>query len=152
LLEGEHFPRYYFADQLVRIADRNDFVKKLSTSSYSRRVAFVKGQTFVPANGTIHALRETANDAFLDVESLGRGFLVMSVTPHKYWRIHLDGRPIDAVITNIGYQGVVVPAGRHRIEMRYRNTLAQRGMVISIVTASALLFLTLFRRNLGEVA
>jgi len=29
---------------------------------------------------------ETANSATLDVESFGQGFLVMSVTPHKYWQ------------------------------------------------------------------
>ncbi|GAC1434804.1 MAG: hypothetical protein NVSMB68_07180 [Thermoanaerobaculia bacterium] len=145
-IEGEHYPRYYFADQIVRIKDRADFAKKLTDSSYSSRVAFVNRPSFVPSSGVIRSMRETANDAILDVESRGRGFLVMSVTPHQYWRITVDARPAEALVTNIGYQGVLVPLGRHRIEMHYRNTLAQRGMAISIVTIASLLMLTVVRR------
>ncbi len=144
-VEGKHYPRYYFADQVVHIKDRADFVRKLSDSSYSSGVAFVTAPSFVPADGVIHSMRETANDAFLDVESFGRGFLVMSVTPHRYWRITIDGRPVTAVITNIGYQGIVVPSGRHSVVMRYRNTLAQRGSLVSLATFCALLLLAWFR-------
>jgi hypothetical protein len=145
-IEGAHYARYYFADQLVRIKDRDDFVKKLSTSSYSRGMAFISAPTFVPAKGVIHSVRESANDAMIDVESFGRGFLVMSVTPHKYWRITLDGHPTQPVITNIGYQGVVVPSGRHQIAMRYRNTLVQRGGIVSFAMAIILLIVALFNR------
>jgi hypothetical protein len=144
-LEGAHYSRYYFADQIVRITGRDDFVKKLSSSSYTNRVAFVKQPSFVPANGVVRSARESANDAILDVESMGRGFLVMSVTPHKYWRITIDGGHVEPVITNIAYQGVVVPPGRHRIEMRYRNTLVQRGLVVSLVTAGVLMTLAFLR-------
>ncbi|HEY3055686.1 MAG TPA: hypothetical protein VGK31_07125 [Thermoanaerobaculia bacterium] len=151
-IDEGHNPRYYFADQLVRISDRHDFVKKLSTSSYSRRAAFVGVPTFVPAKGVIRSVRETANDTFLDVESFGRGFLVMSITPHKYWRMTLDGRPIDPVITNIGYQGAVIPSGRHRIAMRYRNTLVQRGAIVSMITAGTLLLVAVFARSPREIA
>jgi uncharacterized membrane protein YfhO len=91
-------------------------------------------------------VRESANDAMIDVESFGRGFLVMSVTPHKYWRITLDGHPTQPVITNIGYQGVVVPSGRHQIAMRYRNTLVQRGGIVSFAMAIILLIVALFNR------
>lgn len=138
-VELEHHPRYYFADQIVTIRDRKDFVKKLVDNSYSKRVAFVGTPAFVPARGTVHGYRETANTAVIDVESFGKGYLVMSVTPHKYWRVMIDGKPVTAVVTNIAYQGVVVPAGRHRVEMRYRNTLAAGGAKVSIAAAVLLL-------------
>ncbi|MGZ8853921.1 MAG: hypothetical protein ACXW2X_11060, partial [Thermoanaerobaculia bacterium] len=150
-LEGEHYPRYYFADQIVHILNRQDFAKKLGESSYTSKVAFVKQLPFVPANGVVRSARESANDATLDVESFGRGFLVMSITPHKYWRVTLDGRLVEPIVTNIGYQGVVVPPGRHRIEMRYRNTLVQRGMIVSAVAASVLLALALLRPPRGRI-
>ena len=150
-LEGAHYPRYYFADQIVHILNRQDFAKKLSESSYTSKVAFVKQLPFVPANGVVRSARESANDATLDVESFGRGFLVMSVTPHKYWRVTLDGRLVEPIVTNIGYQGVVVPPGRHHIEMRYRNTLVQRGMIVSAVAACVLLALALLRPQRGRI-
>jgi hypothetical protein len=138
-VELEHYPRYYFADQIVTIRDRKDFVKKLVDNSYSKRVAFVRNAAFVPARGKVHGYRETANTAVIDVESSGKGYLVMSVTPHKYWRIMIDGKPVTPLVTNIAYQGVVVPAGRHRVEMRYRNTLAAGGAKISLAAAVLLL-------------
>ena len=132
-------PRYYFADQMVTIRDRHEFVTKLSHGDYSEAVAFVGIPSFVPARGVVQGVRETHNTATLDVESHGRGFLVMSVTPNKYWRVTIDGRPAEPVVTNIGFQGVVVPEGRHRVAMRYRNTLAANGLRVSIAATLLLL-------------
>src|SRR5205807_2346847 len=78
--------------QVVTIKDRSDFVTKLSTSSYSAATAFVAQPSFVPGRGVVRLVTETANSAALDVESFGEAFLVMSVTPHKYWHITIDGR------------------------------------------------------------
>jgi hypothetical protein len=139
-IEGDHQPRYYFADQVLTYKDRKDFVRQLSTGSFTNNVAFVQAPAFVPARGVVHSWNETANTATLDVESIGgKGFLVMSVTPHKYWQITIDGQTVDAVHTNVGYQGIAIPAGRHRVFMRYRNPLAANGAKVSIVAAILLL-------------
>ncbi|MBV9496415.1 MAG: hypothetical protein JOZ54_19365 [Acidobacteria bacterium] len=131
--ETTHYPRYYFADQLVTIKDRADFVKKLSDGNYSDAVAFVQRPSFVPARGVVHGVRETANHATIDAESFGQGFLVMSVTTHKYWRITIDGRAVTPIVTNIGYQGVIVTPGRHRVEMQYVNELVRVGGLVSVL-------------------
>ncbi len=131
-LPAPHYPRYYFANQIVMIRDRDDFVKKLSANSYSDRVAFLERPGFVPADGMVRSVRESANSAILDVESFGEAFLVMSVTPHKYWTITVDGRPVPAIVTNIGYQGITVTPGRHRVVMRYSNPLVKVGGTISL--------------------
>ncbi|HUP49611.1 MAG TPA: hypothetical protein VNA04_12565 [Thermoanaerobaculia bacterium] len=143
-IEGERHPRYYFADQIVEIRDRKDFVEKLSRNAYSDRVAFVRQPSFVPGSGRIAGLRETANSAVIDVVAAGRSFLVMSVTPHKYWRVTMEGRPVQSVVTNIGYQGIIVPEGRHRIEMRYRNRMIDIGAPISAAAAGMLVLVALF--------
>jgi len=141
-----HWPRYYFSDQIVTIRNRQDFVSILDSQSLSRRVAFIKAPSFVPADGVVRNVVETTNTATIDVESQGRGFLVMSVTPHKYWRITIDGRPVQAVITNIGFQGVVVPQGKHRVLMTYRNDLVVTGLWISaIAIAVFVIALIVFR-------
>jgi hypothetical protein len=145
--EGPHYPRYYFSDQIVTIRDREDFGKQLSNSKFSDRVAFVARPSFVPASGVIHNIRETANTAALDVESAGQGFLVMSVTPHKYWTIRVDGSRVPAIVTNIGYQGIIVTPGRHRVEMEYRNELVRVGMLISLITAAVLIGIIVVYRH-----
>jgi len=149
-VEGEHYARYYFADQVVQIKDRQDFVKKLVDGSYSRRVAFVQRPGFVPGSGVVRSLRETANDAMIEVETVGRAFLVMSVTPHKYWRVYLDGKRVEPVITNIGYQGLVVPPGAHVITMRYRNDIIRVAGPFSVGMVALLLILVAARKRRTE--
>jgi hypothetical protein len=126
-------PRYYFADQLVTIRDRHDFVKRLSSETFKDRVAFVGRPSFTPARGVVSGWKETSNAARIDVETEGRAFLVLSVTAHRYWQISIDGRRAEPVVTNIAYQGVVVPAGRHRVEMRYHNPLVRVGIIVSAI-------------------
>jgi hypothetical protein len=133
-LEGNHYPRYYFATELVTVRDRHEFVRALRSRRFSRQVAFVQQPAFVPASGTVSATRESANHARIEVEARGRAFLVMSVTPHKYWRITIDGNEVPAVVANIGYQGVVIPPGPHVVEMRYRNPLVTAGAAVSAAT------------------
>jgi len=151
--EGPHWPRYYFSDQLVTIRDRADFVQKLSTQTYSPQVAFITEPEFSPARGVVNQVFETANSATLDVESSGQSFLVMSVTPNKFWHIEIsdaDGRnshPVPAIVTNIGYQGIVVPSGQHRVTMVYRNNLITFGAIISAIAALMLAILTLHRQR-----
>jgi hypothetical protein len=146
-LETAHWPRYYFADQMVTIKSRQDFVNVLSHESITRQVAFVKGMNFVPADGVVHSVVEKANRATLDVESFGRGFLVMSVTPHKYWRITVDGRAVPSIITNLGYQGIVIAPGRHRVDMVYRNHLVVIGLWITATTLAALVLVLVLDRR-----
>jgi hypothetical protein len=90
--------------------------------------------------GVVRAVRETPNTARIDVESAQNATLYMSVTPHKYWRVTIDGKQVRPQVANIAFQGVPVPAGRHVIEMRYRNPLFLTGGIISLLTLSALMW------------
>jgi len=120
-------------------------VKKLSNGSYSERAAFVAEPSFVPGNGIVRGVRESANHATIDVDSEGQTYLVMSVTPHKYWQITIDGRPTPAIVTNIGYQGVIVTPGHHRIEMNYSNPLVQIGGGVSGAAVLLLIVLAIIK-------
>jgi len=143
--EGPHYPRYYFADQLITIKSRLQFVDDLSHNSYTPAAAFIGQPSFVPARGVVRGVRETANSATIDVESFGQGFLVMSVTPHKYWHITVDGKETPAIVTNIGYQGIIVTPGTHRVEMHYQNELVRVGLLISILAIVVLAVLAMLR-------
>jgi hypothetical protein len=139
-VEGNPYPRYYFATGIERAADRREFVRKIASGRFDRQTAFVGETPFTPARGLVLRWAETSSSARIEVEAEGVSFLVMSVTPHKYWRITIDGREVPAVVTNIGYQGIVVPAGRHLVEMRYRNPLVAAGGAVSIATILLLAF------------
>ncbi len=140
-IEGSHHPRYYFASEVVTVRDREDFVRHLRARRYRRQAAFIHEPAFAPARGVVRSLHEWTNGARMDVEAAGRAFLIMSVTPHKYWRVTIDGREMRSLVTNIGYQGVVVSPGRHVVEMRYRNPLVAIGGAVSILTLLGLALL-----------
>ena len=144
---GEN-PRYFFARGVESFRDENELLARLARGT--RGTAFVQKQrAFAPARGVVRGVRETSNSARIEVETEGRAFLVMSVTPHKYWNITIDGAPHEAIVTNIGFQGVVVPgAGRHVVEMRYRNPLIMAGGAISAAALLALAFVAITMRAL----
>jgi hypothetical protein len=145
-VEGHAHPRYYFATQLATARNRAEFVRELATNRYDTRVAFVAQEPFPPAPGRVLRSLETANTAKIEVEAAGTAFLVMSVTAHKYWIVTIDGMEVPSIVTNLGYQGVVVPRGRHLVEMRYHNPLIAAGAAISLATLTAL-FLVAWRRR-----
>jgi uncharacterized membrane protein YfhO len=61
------------------------------------------------------------------------------VTQHKYWSARLDGRSVPIEAANVAYQGVRVPAGRHVIEVEYRNTLLVRAATLSAIVLIGLI-------------
>lgn len=134
-------PRYYFARQIVSFAGRRDFVRKLSRGTFDSTVAFIEGRVFAPDGGKVLSARERPNTIDLDVETegeaQGRSLLVLSVTPHKYWSATVDSLPASLVPVNIGYQGIVLPRGRHKVRLVYRNTLVVFTGIISLITLSA---------------
>lgn len=130
-------PRYYFAEQVVSFSGKQDFIHKLVKGTFHRKVAFIEQRVFAPASGKVLRARERPNTIELDVEADGKSLLVLSVTPHKFWSATLDGKAVSLLPVNLGYQGVVVPRGRHSLRLVYRNTLIIVMGIITLLTLSA---------------
>jgi hypothetical protein len=94
---------------------------------------------FSIAAGRILASRETSSSADLDVQADGPALLVITITAHKYWRATIDDHPATLLPANIAYQALVVPAGRHRVALRYRNPLIVWSGAISLLGLIALI-------------
>lgn len=137
-IEGRAYPRYYFATQMARIRSVEEFIAAIASGEYDRQTAFIDDEPFTPAPGRVLRWAETNNRILVDVESEAVGFLIASVTAHKYWTATIDGAAADIVRTNLGYQGVVVPRGRHIVELRYQNPLVWTGGAVSVASLLAL--------------
>lgn len=70
--------------------------------------------------------------------------LVLSEIIYPGWQATLDSQPVPIHTTNFLLRGVMVPAGMHRIEMRYTAPAARLGFVISLATLAGLLLLAVF--------
>jgi hypothetical protein len=125
--------RFYFARQLVAARNVEDVAQKiLSNEPLPIDIAFT-ADAFSPAPGRVIRAQESANRVALDVEAAGRGFLVLAITPHRYWAATIDGKPAALVRANVGFQGLVVDGGRHHIELRYRNPVVIASAWISLL-------------------
>ncbi len=133
IVRGATLPRYWFADHLVQVASRGQFVDDLMVKRWSDRTAFIDSTPFVPAPAGVSSAREWPNGAELQVRAVGKAFLVASVTAHRYWRATIDGSPAPLQRANLGFQGLVVPPGEHTIRFQYSNPLFAVFGAISIL-------------------
>jgi hypothetical protein len=145
-------PRYYFADEIVNVATTDDFSRRMIAERHSPRAAYVLLAPFSPAAGAVTRVRETSHGAVLEVTAPGRAFLVASVTAHGNWRATIDGLPAIIHATNVAFQGLDVPAGRHTVVFRYRDPMITAGVattLLSLIVAAAML---LYRRSRSSVS
>jgi hypothetical protein len=127
--------QYYFAQE-VSSADPAAF---MINPGIHRPIAFVDSPMPQPGKGRVLRAVEHANSATVDVECASSALLVATVTRQKYWTATIDGHPTPLLAVNVAYQGLVVPAGRHVIEMRYRNPLVIGSAAVSILATAACL-------------
>jgi hypothetical protein len=131
-------PRYFVAQRTVQATDEREIVAFLSANPRPFLTAITSFAAPAVSHGNVTRYAEEQNSATIDVESSGPALLVMTVTRHKYWQAWIDGKHAELLPVNIAYQGVLVPAGKHRVTMRYRNPLVVWGGVITLFALLAL--------------
>jgi hypothetical protein len=140
-------PRYYFASALRQVSTREEFVEALVREVPPERVAFVGFAPFDLAEGKVLDVQETSSSIMLEVDSEGEGYLVLSVTPHRYWRAWIGDREVPLEVTNIGYQGLRVPPGRHTVRLVYRNPVILATAPVSILALLTAIGASALRRR-----
>ncbi len=145
-----NYPRYYFAEELVKIGNLEDFVARVAArdaAGDSRDIAYVEFDPVAIGAGSIDEVQETSNSVSMTLQTTKPAYLVISITPHKYWRATIDRAPATLQTTNIGYQGLMIPSGRHQVELVYKNPLILIGGIISILAIVALFTTLLITRD-----
>lgn len=86
-----------------------------------------------PATSTVTLTRHEPHHIAMDVNATGNNFLVISEIHYPPgWRATIDGKPADIIRTNYILRGLVVPAGRHTVEMHYNMESVESGKWISL--------------------
>ena len=78
--------------------------------------------------------------------------LVVAEIFYPGWEATIDGTPARIHLTNFIMRGVAVPAGAHRVEMRYTAPAARNGAIISALTLLLLIVLAIRGRTRGGAA
>ena len=88
----------------------------------------------MPAPGAAARVSYGHNRIDIETECETAALLVLSETFYPGWEATVDGEPSKIFNTDFLLRGVAVPAGRHRVGMRYRAPAARYGAAVSLAT------------------
>ena len=86
----------------------------------------------------------------IEVEAGGDGILVLSEIWHPYWSARVDGQPAEVLQVDVALRGVPVPAGRHTVELEFRDrhvSYGAWGSAVGLAVWLGLLAVTWRRRS-----
>jgi len=86
------------------------------------------------ADSKVNIISYKENSMVIDTEAKVSSFLVLSEIYYPGWVATIDGEQQPIYTTNYLLRGMYLPAGKHRIEMRYKAPAARTGGIISALT------------------
>jgi uncharacterized membrane protein YfhO len=76
-------------------------------------------------------LSKKAGSLSMETESEAQRLLVVAESFHLGWRAQLDQHPTTILRIYGDFMGVVVPAGKHRVEFAFRPESLRQGKLLS---------------------
>ncbi len=142
-------PRTYCVDG-VRVARDEDAVTLIEDPSFdpARELALPVGQALPSLpdfRGTSGIVEWQPDRLVIEAQLSHAGYVVLVDAYDPGWRTTLDHQPTASLRANFLFRAVAVPAGQHRIEMRYRPLSVTVGATVSLLAAATLLGLATAR-------
>ena len=77
-----------------------------------------------------------------NIDTENGGLLYLSVLYNDGWKIFVDGKQVeDVYLTDIAFTGIEVPAGKHRVELKYRPVGYPYTLICSVI--GIIIFITI---------
>ncbi len=133
-------PFVFFANSVVEIASDSEWlaaVERLGAEASSAAVIQLReadGIPLDPSTGTANVLVRSPVRILVDTEVSGPGAALLAVnqTWDEGWSARVDGRRQRVIRTDISLSAVVIPPGRHKVELAYRDVWIERGILLSL--------------------
>ncbi len=143
--------RAFFATQTVEFNER-DFLSWMSSYKASPYKSYVEGlpSTLWPVGSFITDLNDNDGLVEVNLNAPDGGFLVLAYTWYPNWRAFVDGVETKLYRVNGVVQGVLVPKGAKRVELRWssRNVLIGLGLMLTgLCMLAGLIFVRLRTLN-----
>ena len=99
-------------------------------------------------SGEAQLQSERPDDIAMETNTVGEGFLVLTVTRCRGWSASVDGNEVPIHAVDGPFMGVRIPAGRHLVRFHYRPLLLWIGSALAaLALGAAWLGVFLFRRS-----
>jgi hypothetical protein len=139
-------PRAWLADGARRVDDWREAVNAIAQGHDLHATPLVEPplEKRLPDAGTAVDRTRTGIVSFeaervvLETEASAPSLLVLSEAWYPGWSASVDGSPARCVPANAWMRAVEVPAGRHRVELRFRSRLLLPGALVSLIAGVGL--------------
>lgn len=142
---ADPLPRAFVVGEVKPAASDEEALRVLADPAFdATRQAVVQGAPIeLPADAApsreVRITRRANCRVALRANLARPGLLVLSEGYYPGWQATVDGAEAPIVRTNVMMRGVVVPAGEHEIDFRFRSRSVAAGMVLSVATLALLL-------------
>jgi hypothetical protein len=148
-------PRTYIARKVVVEKDPTKVLERLSTSEFrpltevilDRPVPVKEVENF---HGEAKISRYANQSVVIEASLNNPGILVLTDSFYPGWEAYVDGEKMEVLRANYFFRGVLVPAGKHRVEFSYAPYSFKAGAVVSLLTLGFLCVLVPARRKSGR--
>lgn len=116
--------RLYFAKRVEK-KEGIDILNAVKNNSFDpAEVAYVdreiKDVSAPDSTASIRITKYNDEHMIAEVNATGNNFLVFATTYYPVgWKVYIDGKQLEVVRANHMFNGVVVPAGKHKVEFEY---------------------------------
>lgn len=135
-------PRAWMSYSPVWVSDRAAALKLLADPGFDPAASVIlegagsSGERMTPPQHGpgVHISRLDPSALEIDVTTEAAGYLVISEWFYPGWRARLDGKTVPIVRADYALQAVAVPAGTHRLLLRYEAPVNSRGLAVSLLS------------------
>ncbi len=151
------FPRAHFSSAATCEDDPARVLGRVTADGFDpRQVAYVEGcdSSILNVGSTddddkVSIVHWEPNSITISTSAHGKRFLLLSETYFPGWKAAVDGRDTSIYRSNYIFRGLVVPPGKHTVIFRYAPSDVWVGLIISVISTLAALWL-LTRRESTE--
>jgi len=142
-------PRYFLTNDYVIASGQKAIDALYSIDLKNKLVLSVKPNKEIAkdSSGDVKLISYATQKILFQTVTTGNMLLFISDNYFPSWITRIDGKKTKTYLADYSFRAVIVPAGKHVIEMHYRPTFFTTGLKISAI--SLILFLisiTIFKR------
>ncbi|MFB3778692.1 MAG: hypothetical protein ACE141_13825 [Bryobacteraceae bacterium] len=143
---ADALPRFHLVSRVRKASSMDEAARLLASPDLSPAAeAIVEGAAALQLSnsppGRVRVARYEHGRVDLETDAPGLQFLVSSEAFYPGWKAWVDGVETVLYPTNLGFRGLVVPAGRHQVRMEFRPRLFTISAGVSLVSWLGLLWL-----------